>query len=31
AVPGVVEHGLFLGMANTVILAGDDGLETLEA
>ncbi len=28
--PGVVEHGLFLDMANAVILAGGDGLTLLE-
>jgi ribose 5-phosphate isomerase A len=27
--PGVVEHGLFLGLAHKVILAGADGVETL--
>jgi ribose 5-phosphate isomerase A len=26
-VPGVVEHGLFLGYATAAILAGTDGLE----
>ena len=30
-VPGVVEHGLFIGMATNVILAGEDGIETLDA
>lgn len=29
AIPGVVEHGLFLGMASTAILAGQDGIEVL--
>lgn len=29
AVPGVVEHGLFLGYATTAILAGDAGLEEI--
>jgi ribose 5-phosphate isomerase A len=29
AIPGVVEHGLFLGMASAAILAGSDGIETL--
>jgi ribose 5-phosphate isomerase A len=29
AIPGVVEHGLFLGMASVAILAGTDGIETL--
>ncbi|MEM8917119.1 MAG: ribose-5-phosphate isomerase A, partial [Pseudomonadota bacterium] len=26
AVPGVVEHGLFIGLANLAIVAGSDGL-----
>ncbi len=30
AIPGVVEHGLFLNLAQTVILAGADGIEILE-
>ncbi len=30
-VPGVVEHGLFIGMAKTAILAGADGIKTLKA
>ncbi|MEX6508551.1 ribose-5-phosphate isomerase RpiA [Jiella sp. M17.18] len=29
AVPGVVEHGLFLDLASEVLLAGDAGLESL--
>jgi ribose 5-phosphate isomerase A len=29
AVPGVVEHGLFIGLASGAILAGADGLELL--
>ena len=29
AIPGVVEHGLFLGMASAAIFAGPDGIETL--
>jgi len=29
AIPGVVEHGLFLGMATTAILAGAGGIKTL--
>ena len=29
AIPGVVEHGLFLGMASAAILAGPDGIEIL--
>jgi ribose 5-phosphate isomerase A len=28
--PGVVEHGLFLGMADQVIVAGLDGIKTME-
>jgi len=31
AVPGVVEHGLFLGMADVAIIAGADGVEVLLA
>ncbi|WP_061932858.1 ribose-5-phosphate isomerase RpiA [Aureimonas sp. AU22] len=27
AIPGVVEHGLFLGLANAALLAGPDGIE----
>lgn len=30
AIPGVVEHGLFLNMATTVIIAGAGGIRTLE-
>jgi ribose 5-phosphate isomerase A len=30
AIPGVVEHGLFIGMANTAILAGHDGVRVVE-
>jgi ribose 5-phosphate isomerase A len=30
AIPGVVEHGLFIGMANTVILAGAGGIRLVE-
>jgi ribose 5-phosphate isomerase A len=30
AVPGVVEHGLFLGIADAAILAGPDGVAVLE-
>jgi len=29
AIPGVVEHGLFLGMAGLAIVAGEDGIEEL--
>ncbi|TWH01274.1 ribose-5-phosphate isomerase [Mesorhizobium sp. J18] len=31
SIPGVVEHGLFIGMADTAIVAGDDGIRTLQA
>ncbi|MEZ5811115.1 MAG: ribose-5-phosphate isomerase RpiA [Rhizobiaceae bacterium] len=30
-IPGVVEHGLFLGLASMAIIAGDSGIETLYA
>jgi ribose 5-phosphate isomerase A len=30
AIPGVVEHGLFIGMAQTAIIAGPDGVRTVE-
>ncbi|MBX3578143.1 MAG: ribose-5-phosphate isomerase RpiA [Rhizobiaceae bacterium] len=30
AIPGVVEHGLFLGMATTAIIAGAGGITTLD-
>ncbi len=30
AIPGVMEHGLFVGLAQTVILAGPDGVRVLE-
>jgi ribose 5-phosphate isomerase A len=30
AIPGVVEHGLFVGLANTAILAGAQGLRVVE-
>ena len=30
-IPGVVESGLFLGICDTVILAGPDGVEVIEA
>jgi ribose 5-phosphate isomerase A len=29
AIPGVVEHGLFVAMADMVILAGPDGIRTM--
>ncbi len=31
AIPGVVEHGLFLGVASAAFVAGDHGVEVLEA
>jgi ribose 5-phosphate isomerase A len=30
AIPGVVEHGLFIGLARTAIVAGPDGVRLLE-
>ncbi len=30
AIPGVVEHGLFIGLAGTVILAGPQGIRVVE-
>jgi ribose 5-phosphate isomerase A len=30
AIPGVVEHGLFVGLASTVILAGANGIRVVE-
>jgi ribose 5-phosphate isomerase A len=30
AIPGVVEHGLFIGLAHTAILAGPDGIRIVE-
>ncbi len=30
AIPGVVEHGLFIGLARTAILAGPDGVRVVE-
>jgi ribose 5-phosphate isomerase A len=29
SIPGVVDHGLFIGMASLAIIAGEDGVETL--
>jgi ribose 5-phosphate isomerase A len=29
-IPGVVEHGLFIGLASTVVLAGTEGIRTVE-
>lgn len=31
SIPGVVEHGLFIGLADLAIVAGPDGVETLRA
>ena len=31
AIPGVVEHGLFLGLADLAIIAGDDGVQVVKA
>lgn len=31
AIPGVVEHGLFIGLASTVLMASESGVETLSA
>jgi len=30
AIPGVIEHGLFIGLASTVILAGSQGIRVVE-
>jgi ribose 5-phosphate isomerase A len=30
AIPGVVEHGLFIGLATTAMLAGSDGIRVVE-
>src|ERR1700761_8182217 len=30
AIPGVVEHGLFTGLANTAVLAGGQGIRVVE-
>jgi len=30
AIPGVVEHGLFIGFAQTVVLAGSEGVRVIE-
>jgi ribose 5-phosphate isomerase A len=29
-IPGVVEHGLFIGLANTAVLAGANGIRVVE-
>ena len=31
AIPGVVEHGLFIGLASAAIVAGDDGIQSVHA
>jgi ribose 5-phosphate isomerase A len=31
AIPGVVEHGLFIGLASAAVIAGEDGVETVHA
>lgn len=31
AIPGVVEHGFFIGLASAAIVAGGDGIETIHA
>ena len=30
SIPGVVEHGLFIGLANTAVLAGSQGIRVIE-
>ena len=30
AIPGVVEHGLFIGLASTAMLAGSQGIRVVE-
>jgi ribose 5-phosphate isomerase A len=30
AIPGVVEHGLFIGLASMAILAGSEGIRVVE-
>jgi ribose 5-phosphate isomerase A len=30
AIPGIVEHGLFIGLANTAVLAGANGIRVVE-
>ena len=29
-IPGVVEHGLFIGLASALVIAGENGVETIE-
>ena len=31
AIPGVVEHGLFIGLASVAVVAGANGIETVHA
>lgn len=31
AIPGVVEHGLFIGLASAAVVAGSDGIDTIQA
>jgi ribose 5-phosphate isomerase A len=31
AIPGVVEHGLFIGLTSAAVIAGGDGVETILA
>ena len=31
AIPGVVEHGLFIGLASAAVIAGENGIETIRA
>jgi ribose 5-phosphate isomerase A len=30
SIPGVVEHGLFIGLASTIVLAGAQGIRIVE-
>jgi ribose 5-phosphate isomerase A len=30
AIPGVVEHGLFIGLASSAVLAGGEGIRVIE-
>jgi ribose 5-phosphate isomerase A len=30
AIPGVIEHGLFIGMASSAIVAGSGGVRVIE-
>ncbi len=31
AIPGVVEHGLFIGLATAIVIAGSDGVRLIGA